>query len=116
MNGNPFPNFWWQLGRCTHQHRDIVLVGERLAEHMAAEGPGRAQDQESGHVGGQCNGAARAPLVYLTPIGRSSARVRRMLRRPRIACLDFVTTPSTSSLFLNRTAWNGLCGPVGRAL
>jgi hypothetical protein len=35
-----------------------VAGGNRPAEHMATEGPGRAQDQEVAHGCAECNGAA----------------------------------------------------------
>jgi hypothetical protein len=50
MNRHSFPDFRWQLGRRAHEYRNHVTGGERLSQHVATERPGRAQDQESGHV------------------------------------------------------------------
>jgi hypothetical protein len=50
VNGHSFPDFRRQLGRRPDGHCDRVVGGDRLAQHVATEGSGRAQDQEAGHL------------------------------------------------------------------
>ena len=49
VNGHSFPDFGRQLGRRPDGHCDRVAGGDRLAQHVATQGSGRAQDQEAGH-------------------------------------------------------------------
>ena len=49
VDGHSFADVRRQLGRRADEHRDVVAGGERLAQHVATERPGRAQDQEAGH-------------------------------------------------------------------
>ena len=49
VQGDAAPVFGRQLRRRADEHGDLVPGGERLAQHVAAEGPGRAQDDDAGH-------------------------------------------------------------------
>jgi hypothetical protein len=49
VDGHPPTRFGRQLGRRAAEHRDLVASCERLAQHVATEGPAGAQDEEAGH-------------------------------------------------------------------
>jgi hypothetical protein len=51
VNGHSFPDFRRQSGRRANEHGNVVVGGERLAQDVATERPGRAQNEEAAHSG-----------------------------------------------------------------
>jgi hypothetical protein len=79
MNGHSFLCFGRQFGRRADEHRDHIASCDRLTEHMATEGPRRAQDQRWHMAVRSATARPQVDVPVSSRLRGSPAHVRRIL-------------------------------------